>query len=42
MPKEFKAPSKKLKHRAQGDIEESIEELKFYKNSIFDEMVKYD
>ena len=29
------APAKKLSHRALDDIEESIEELKFYKSNIF-------
>ena len=32
----FKAPPKKLAHRALEDIEESIEELKFYQKVIFD------
>lgn len=35
-PEDFKkAPAKQLSHRALDDIIESIEELKFYKSSIF-------
>ncbi|GFO24665.1 oligoribonuclease, mitochondrial-like [Plakobranchus ocellatus] len=35
-PEDFKrAPSKKLTHRAMDDILESIEELKFYKYTVF-------
>lgn len=33
-----KMPSKKLTHRALGDIEESIEELRYYKTHIFREI----
>ncbi|KAL4228267.1 Oligoribonuclease [Mactra antiquata] len=35
-PKEFKdAPKKKTSHRALDDIKESIDELKFYRESVF-------
>ena len=35
LPVEFKAPEKKLGHRALADILESIAELKHYKDNIF-------
>ena len=40
MPKDYQAPPKKLLHRALDDIKESILEMKFYKQMIFDPNIK--